>query len=232
MPKPWKVFKFPTGFDSEWISISKDKHFESCPFGIGESLKWFKNRSLDASIDKWLDYSFGRLALECWEGKHEDFCVWRAEEEKPKENTMKKALTLDDFPVGTIFTENHKNEFWKYRVIGHTSKKVEFVLIESSSDRMSIGTKLSYYPDFMGWATVIKDKQMTTNPSTFWLVWNPEGWSPPKYRHYSLYDAEQEATRLAQQHPGQEFHVLEVKSKFVAGKITKTEFVESDDVPF
>lgn len=160
MRKTWKVFKFPTGFDSEWISISKDKHFESWSFGMSGSLKWFKNRSLDASIDKWLDYSFGRLALECWEGKHEDFCVWRAEEENPK------------------------------------------------------------------------DKQMTTNPSTFWLVWNPEGWSSPKHRHYSLYDAEQEAIRLAQQHPGQEFHVLEVKSKFVAGKITKTEFVESDDVPF
>lgn len=47
-------------------------------------------------------------------------------------------------------------------------------------------------------------------PTKFWLVWSPSGPTPPKYRHASEWSAEDEAKRLAAEHVGKEFYVLEV----------------------
>lgn len=41
----------------------------------------------------------------------------------------------------------------------------------------------------------------------FWLVWN-ETVGLPRHKHWTLDEARKEAARLAQQHPGQHFHVL------------------------
>ncbi|MFG1304206.1 hypothetical protein V5F34_08705 [Xanthobacter autotrophicus] len=43
----------------------------------------------------------------------------------------------------------------------------------------------------------------------FFLVWNPNGMGPPRYRHGTKESAEKEALRLAGENPGQTFHVLE-----------------------
>jgi len=45
----------------------------------------------------------------------------------------------------------------------------------------------------------------------FWLVWNPFG-NNPKFRHESEESATTEAKRLAKEHVGQPFYVLEGKS--------------------
>lgn len=42
----------------------------------------------------------------------------------------------------------------------------------------------------------------------FFLVWNPNGMGPPRYRHGTKESAERESLRLADQNPGQTFHVL------------------------
>lgn len=41
----------------------------------------------------------------------------------------------------------------------------------------------------------------------FWLVWN-EHRGLPKHKHFTEQEANQEAKRLAQSAPGEEFHVL------------------------
>lgn len=48
--------------------------------------------------------------------------------------------------------------------------------------------------------------QITTPP--FWLVWDPQGRSPSR-QHPNERSAMDEATRLAREHPGHDFYVLE-----------------------
>lgn len=64
----------------------------------------------------------------------------------------------------------------------------------------------------------------------FWVVWSPQS-GPPTVRHASLAMATNEAMRLAQQHPGNEFVVLEAVG--VAQKVTVqwTELGEAE-IPF
>lgn len=49
-------------------------------------------------------------------------------------------------------------------------------------------------------------------PVSFWFVWNKHG-RTPKYRHDTYQSAVEEATRLAEQHRGAKFIVLEAVSK-------------------
>ena len=42
----------------------------------------------------------------------------------------------------------------------------------------------------------------------FWLVWDPQS-RTPSFRHLHERDAAAEATRLAREHPGHDFYVLE-----------------------
>lgn len=66
------------------------------------------------------------------------------------------------------------------------------------------------------------------NKSPFYLVWNPAGY-PPKYRHDTYKNAEQEATRLARLHPGQKFYVLAVACEAVCNDVTITRYQQEDD---
>lgn len=42
----------------------------------------------------------------------------------------------------------------------------------------------------------------------FYLVWSPQGASPPRHRHVSHQAAREEAERLARANPGREFFVV------------------------
>ena len=44
---------------------------------------------------------------------------------------------------------------------------------------------------------------------TFYLVWRPDGPTNPQYRHDSVTHATIEAERLAREHQGKRFYVLE-----------------------
>ncbi len=43
----------------------------------------------------------------------------------------------------------------------------------------------------------------------FWLVWSPQGDRSPSHRHSTAVAARREAERLASQHPGKSFFVVE-----------------------
>lgn len=43
----------------------------------------------------------------------------------------------------------------------------------------------------------------------FFLVWNPNGMGPPRFRHPTFDSAKKEAIRLGTENPGQTFHVME-----------------------
>jgi hypothetical protein len=51
-------------------------------------------------------------------------------------------------------------------------------------------------------------------PQPYFFVWNPSN-RPPRQQHQTRAAAEKEAERLANLHPGEEFHVLEFKGKVV-----------------
>ncbi|AOR77188.1 hypothetical protein [Novosphingobium resinovorum] len=50
-----------------------------------------------------------------------------------------------------------------------------------------------------------------SKPASFFIVWNPEGHRPPRYRHEEFARAEREAKRLAAEQPGQQFFVMEAR---------------------
>lgn len=52
-------------------------------------------------------------------------------------------------------------------------------------------------------------------PVPFWLVWSPDGFSPPRYRHNSEAAACNEASRLAAENPGKEFFAVRPVSRSV-----------------
>ena len=60
----------------------------------------------------------------------------------------------------------------------------------------------------------------------FWFVWNPNG-LVPKHKHDSARAAKDEAERLARQHQGQMFHVLEWKASCITNNV---QWVEEDVV--
>ena len=66
--------------------------------------------------------------------------------------------------------------------------------------------------------------------SSFFLVWNPTGPWPPKYRHPHRVSAEQEAERLARTHGGT-FYVLEVVSRCKRADVS-WENATYDEIPF
>jgi hypothetical protein len=71
---------------------------------------------------------------------------------------------------------------------------------------------------------------MTPTTTPFWLVWNA-AIGAPRHRYTCLEEAEAEAERLAREHSGMEFIVLEsVCSRFVGG-MTCTD-LRPVDIPF
>ena len=75
---------------------------------------------------------------------------------------------------------------------------------------------------------------MNTKPVeavSFWIVWNPQGYFAPKFKHPSYELAEKEATRLATENPGQKFYVLAPICEVIFSNIHITRFVGTD-IPF
>ena len=69
--------------------------------------------------------------------------------------------------------------------------------------------------------------------ASFFIVWNPEGMRPPKYRHDELYMAKAEASRLALENPLQEFFVMEARLVArVFEPVDIEEFEPAEEVPF
>ncbi|QCP50176.1 hypothetical protein FAZ95_13900 [Trinickia violacea] len=74
-----------------------------------------------------------------------------------------------------------------------------------------------------------------SNPTenAFWLVWSPTGARPPKHRHLSERSAIQEAERLAREHPGELFVVLEAIASRRVDAMVRTTFINgSAGIPF
>lgn len=72
----------------------------------------------------------------------------------------------------------------------------------------------------------------TENKQTFWLVWSPTGLRSPSFRHGSEESATAEAERLARQHTGRLFVVLEAKSARRVDDMVRTTFVDESEIPF
>ena len=69
---------------------------------------------------------------------------------------------------------------------------------------------------------------MKTHP--FWFVWNPNN-RIPQYEHQSYINAEFEAKRLAQKHPGEQFIVLQSIRSFTVNNINEIDLAP-DEIPF
>ena len=67
---------------------------------------------------------------------------------------------------------------------------------------------------------------------TFFIVWNPKGPHSPRERHYSQGSAENEARRLALDHPGQDFFVMMADARFRATEPVEVERFCTDGIPF
>ncbi|HEY6072859.1 MAG TPA: hypothetical protein VIV15_05565 [Anaerolineales bacterium] len=72
----------------------------------------------------------------------------------------------------------------------------------------------------------------------FWLVWNPRGpyGGHPTYRHASQAEAEEEGMRLAREHSGQTFFILEavalIRTSTPPLERLPLEEIAPQDVPF
>ncbi|MGH0004112.1 hypothetical protein ACQU0X_28910 [Pseudovibrio ascidiaceicola] len=75
---------------------------------------------------------------------------------------------------------------------------------------------------------------MSAKEPRFWMVWNPQG-SDPRYRHNTRRSADEEASRLARQNPGQEFFVLKAVGGSKAPHPTAEQIKitsSTDEIPF
>ena len=85
--KPIKIYRFPETISAiEWVILGEEKTFEAYYYPNLIPLEKLKNNPVFAKIDDNLDRVRARMALNCYEGKiYEQFCVWRAEEEKQED---------------------------------------------------------------------------------------------------------------------------------------------------
>jgi hypothetical protein len=66
----------------------------------------------------------------------------------------------------------------------------------------------------------------------FWIVWNENG-GPPRVKHATQQQAEAEAQRLAEAHPGDSFCVLPCASRFSVRRVNIERFeFDTLEVPF
>ncbi len=75
------------------------------------------------------------------------------------------------------------------------------------------------------------DTPPTRRAQSFWLVWNPHGSTPPRCRHDSIESATLEAERLAREHRGDHFFVLEAKAERFVDDMVRVELGDEKDVP-
>lgn len=79
------IYKFPEGYASKWTVIYEgDQHFTSFSMEnkVEDVVDFINKYNLESDnggpISYWLDTSFGKLAMECVNGQHEEFRVWPA----------------------------------------------------------------------------------------------------------------------------------------------------------
>lgn len=98
------------------------------------------------------------------------------------------------------------------------------------------------------WGNLVLFEEATAEPSAeglvapaiaageppFWLVWSPEGCGPPRHQHANRASAEAEAERLAGEHPGQTFYVVDPSYRVTIGGTARTRYAAGaeDEVPF
>lgn len=72
---------------------------------------------------------------------------------------------------------------------------------------------------------------MINGENSFYLIWSPEGLTPPKYTHDTLENAQREANRLASVNPNRSFYVVKALSVHKV-ESKKLHDMFEDDVPF
>ena len=73
---------------------------------------------------------------------------------------------------------------------------------------------------------------MSADPETFYIIWNPDGPHAPRERHSSPLIAEGEAKRLAVEHPGQTFFVMQATMSACSPERVKVVHFDTDSIPF
>ena len=68
------------------------------------------------------------------------------------------------------------------------------------------------------------DNMNSEKPVPFWIVWCPDGATPPKHCHTSEAFAEDEARRLARVNPGKVFFVMRAVSRSAVSAIQTINF--------
>lgn len=84
MDDPIKIYEFPKGLkygDNKWVAIGKT-YSDVWSYDSNWSLEEIKNKKLTMPIGDYAYCDFGRLVLECAEGKHEEFLRWSADEKE------------------------------------------------------------------------------------------------------------------------------------------------------
>ena len=66
----------------------------------------------------------------------------------------------------------------------------------------------------------------------FYIIWNPDGARPPKFRHDTFVAARREAERLALENPGSQFFVMQAHCCVETSKPVEIEYFDTDSVPF
>lgn len=69
--------------------------------------------------------------------------------------------------------------------------------------------------------------QIVPNPAPFWIIWNPNGPTPPRVQFDSLAEAEKAAKNMARLHPGQEFYVMQMAGKATMPPTPEPTFVKA-----
>lgn len=72
---------------------------------------------------------------------------------------------------------------------------------------------------------------MSEQLDRFWLVWNFNG-GEPRQRHASFEDADREAQRMAQSHPGNTFVVLTAAKAYKSMRPVEEIELTEPDMPF
>jgi len=66
----------------------------------------------------------------------------------------------------------------------------------------------------------------------FFIVWSPQGATPPRERHDSFFKAQKEAERLAMLKPGCDFFVMQAHCRVATTSPIEIEHFDVDGVPF
>ena len=94
MSKPIKIYHFPNNLEGKYIVIGENNTFESWSSCPSVGIKGFQQDECVCKIGDYLDYNWGRLAVECWKGKCEDFCIWRADEENQENQGNRQLIDI------------------------------------------------------------------------------------------------------------------------------------------